>query len=86
MNVYLCNEKPKKHNNMTTLEITYKPNSRIGNGMIAATSKMVADITPKENIWKEYGDQEIANMWANQILKHRFTEPCTLISANVTIK
>jgi hypothetical protein len=71
---------------MATLEITYKPNSRIGNGMIVANSKMVADITPKENIWKEYGDQEIANMWANQILSQRFNEPCTLISANVIIK
>lgn len=79
----MCQQKPK---NMTTIEITYKPNSRIGNGMIAANSKMVADITPKENIWKEYGDQQIANMWANQILKQRFTEPCTLISAKVITK
>jgi hypothetical protein len=68
---------------MTTLKITFKPNSRIGNGMIAANSEMVADITPKENIWKEYGDQEIANIWATQILSQRFIEPCTLISAKV---
>ena len=71
---------------MTTLEITYKPNSRIGNGMIAAASKMVADITSKEEIWKEYGDQEIANIWANQILAQRFSEPCTLLTAKVLTK
>lgn len=70
---------------MTTLEITYKPNGRIG-GMIAANSKMVVDITPKEKIWKEYGDQEIANIWANQILAQRFNEPCTLITAKVVTK
>ena len=71
---------------MTTLEITYKPNSRIGTGMIAANSKMVADITPKTNIWNEYGDQEIANIWATQILAQRFSEPCTLINAKVVSK
>lgn len=71
---------------MTTLEITYKPNSRIGNGMISANSKMVADITAKEEVWKKYGDQEIANMWAKQILAHRFKEPCTLIGAKVVAK
>jgi hypothetical protein len=69
---------------MTTLEITYKPNSRIGKGTIAANSKMVADITKKETIWNQYGDQEIANIWANQILAQRFKEPCTLISAKVS--
>jgi hypothetical protein len=68
---------------MTTLEITFKPNSRIGNGMICSASKMVADISPKEKIWMEYGDQEIANMWAMQILEQRFNEPCTLLNANV---
>jgi hypothetical protein len=71
---------------MTTLEITYKPNSRIGNGMIAANSKMTADITPKEKIWNEYGDEQIANIWANQILAQRFSEPCTLINARVLVK
>ena len=71
---------------MTTLEITYKPNSRIGNGMISANSKMVADITPKEKIWNEYGDQEIANIWATQILAQRFNEPCTLLTAKVVTK
>jgi hypothetical protein len=71
---------------MTTLEITYKPNSRIGNGIISANSKMVADITPKEKIWNEYGDQEIANIWATQILAQRFSEPCTLIAAKVITK
>ena len=68
---------------MTTIRITYKPNSRIGNGMIAENSIMVADITAKEETWKNYGDQEIANMWANQILQHRFNEPCTLINSEV---
>jgi hypothetical protein len=71
---------------MTTLKITYKPNSRIGNGIIAANSIMVADITPKEKIWNEYGDQEIANIWATQILAQRFSTPCTLISAKVVTK
>jgi hypothetical protein len=71
---------------MTTLEITFKPNSRIGNGMITANSKMVADITPKQAIWEAYGDQEIADMWANQILQQRFSEPCTLLSAKVVSK
>ena len=71
---------------MTTIQITYKPSSRIGNGMIAALSKMVADITPKENIWLEYGDQEIADMWAKQILAQRFNEPCVLIKSEVTVK
>ena len=68
---------------MTTLEITYKPTSRIGNGMIVANSKMTADITPKEKIWLEYGNQEIANIWAKQILSHRFAENCILINAKV---
>ena len=68
---------------MITLEITYKPNSRIGKSMISANSEMAADITPKERIWNEYGDQEIANLWASQILAHRFNEPCTLIKAKV---
>jgi hypothetical protein len=71
---------------MTTLEITFKPNSRIGNGMIAENSKMVADITPKEKLWKDYGDQEIANTWAAQILAQRFNEPCTLLNAKVVTK
>jgi hypothetical protein len=71
---------------MTTIEITYKPNSRIGNGMIAAHSKMSADITAKEQIWKDYGDQEIANMWASQILAQRFSEPCTLLNAKVIVQ
>lgn len=71
---------------MTTLEITYKPNSRIGNGMVADNSKMVVDITPKEKIWNEYGDQEIANIWATQILAQRFKEPCTLLAAKVVTK
>ena len=70
---------------MTTIKITFKPNSRIGNGMIAAVSKMAADITCKEKIWLEYGDEEIANMWARQILAKRFNEPCTLLSAEVII-
>jgi len=70
---------------MTTIEITFKPNSRIGNGMIAANSKMVADITPKQNIWVELGDQEIAEIWANQILAQQINEPCTLIEAKVTV-
>jgi len=68
---------------MTTLEITYKPNSRIGNGTIADNSKMTADITPKEATWEAYGDQEIADMWATQILAQRFSEPCTLLNAKV---
>lgn len=71
---------------MITLEITYKTNSRIGNGIISANSKMVADITAKEEIWKKYGDQEIADIWAKQILAHRFKEPCTLLTAKVVAK
>ena len=71
---------------MTTIQITFKPNSRIGNGIIAANSKMVADITAKEKIWLEYGDDEIAEIWAKQILEQRFNEPCTLISAKVETK
>lgn len=71
---------------MTILEITYKPNSRIGNGMIAAKSKMVADITPKQQMWEEYGDQQLANVWASQILAQRFSEPCTLLTAKVVVR
>ena len=51
--------------------------------MIAANSVMVADITPKLNVWEAYGDQEIAEMWASQILQQRFAETCTLIQAEV---
>ncbi len=68
---------------MLHIKITYKPSSRIGNGMIAANSVMVADITPKLNVWEAYGDQEIAEMWASQILQQRFAESCTLIQAEV---
>ena len=66
---------------MLTIKITFKPNSRIGGNGIHANSEMTADITPKERIWNEYGDQEIANLWAAQILAHRFAQPCTLIKA-----
>mgnify|MGYP006449572743 CR=1 FL=1 len=68
---------------MTTLEIRFKPNRRIENGMIAAISKMKADITPKEKVWRSYGDQQLADIWAKQILEQCFNEPCTLISAKV---
>ncbi len=70
---------------MTTIEITFKPNSRIGNGIIAANSKMAADITPKQELWVEYGDQQLADIWAKQILEQRFNEPCTLIASKVTV-
>jgi len=70
---------------MTTIEITFKPNSRIGNGIIAANSKMAADITPKQKLWLEYGDQQLADIWAKQILEQRFNEPCTLIASKVTV-
>lgn len=91
MYLYICSVEKNRNINfknrvMTTLEITYKPNSRIGNGIISSNSKMVADITAKEEIWNKYGDQEIANIWAAQILAHRFNEPCTLIAAKVVIK
>lgn len=68
---------------MTTIEIIFKPKSRIGNGMISDNSKMVADITSKENLWLNYGDQEIAEIWAKQILEQRFIEPCVLIDVKV---
>jgi hypothetical protein len=72
---------------MTTLEITYKPNSRIGNGMIAANSKMAVQMKDElEKRWNEYGDQQIANIWATQILAQRFNEPCTLLTAKVVTK
>jgi len=70
---------------MTTIEITFKPNSRIGNGIIATNSKMAADITPKQELWVEYGDQQLADIWAKQILEQRFNEPCTLIASKVTV-
>jgi hypothetical protein len=70
---------------MTTIEITFKPNSRIENGIIAANSKMAADITPKQELWVEYGDQQLADIWAKQILEQRFNEPCTLIASKVTV-
>lgn len=71
---------------MLVLKITFKPNSRIGNGTIAATSKMSADISPKREIWEKYGDQELASIWANQVLLQRFgkNEPCTVINAAVS--
>ena len=71
---------------MTKIKIIYKPQSRIGNGMISANSVMVADISNKAELWKQYGDQDLANIWANQILQHRFGyfETCVLISAEVT--
>jgi hypothetical protein len=66
------------------ISITYKPTSRIGNGMISAPSKMVADITPKKEIWEKYGDSEIAEMWAAQILQHRFPNTeCIVLEATV---
>jgi hypothetical protein len=71
---------------MTTIKIIFKPNSRIGNGIIANNSVIVADITTKENLWLEYGDQDLANIWANQILKYKINEPCTLIQAKVKVK
>jgi ribosomal protein L16/L10AE len=67
------------------ISIEFKPTNRIGNGMISAPSKMVADITPKKEIWEKYGDSEIAEMWASQILQHRFPNTeCVVLSATVS--
>jgi hypothetical protein len=64
------------------LEIIYKPENRIGNGMIAANSKKTVEILgQKEETFKKYGDQKIAEIWAKQILKHSFPNtPCKLIN------
>lgn len=83
--MYICSVKQLNIYTMTTIKITYKPQSRIGNGMIAENSVMVADISAKAELWAKYGDQDLANIWANQILQHRFGsfENCILIDAKV---
>jgi hypothetical protein len=65
------------------LEVTFKPDSRIGTGIISSNSKRVFDITAKKQIWSKYGDQEIANLWAKSVLYQTIKEPCTLIEAIV---
>ena len=65
------------------LSIEFKPQSRIGNGMIAATSKISVELTEqKTSLFKEYGDLDLAKVWAKQILQQRFNEDCVLL--NVT--